>query len=136
MLFAQTDWLLTLDRAVDRLGLPLVMLLVLGAMAWKTMRWLAPKIERVFERHLAFLDGTNKVVSKLDGIADMMVDPNGGSKFKDHFFSTVRTNQALIHYGRAMRTLVEHLEPRIAAAVKPHLDAIEEVLAKANHVKS
>ncbi len=55
---------------LDRYGLPVVILALIGTSAYQTTRWAAPLCEKVVSKHVEFLDKTTKVQVELSRSAE------------------------------------------------------------------
>jgi hypothetical protein len=57
-----TDW----EGVLNRWGLPILLLLVVGWAVWKLARWIAPRIDRIVDSHVKFVDSLDQRVGKLE----------------------------------------------------------------------
>jgi hypothetical protein len=99
----------------------------IGALVWKY----AP---RLVENHVQFTatvvkQGEQMVVT-LKKFSDTFSDltETTGEKFRDHHFSTLRTNRALLSMADAIAAGAKELGPNVSEAVAPHIVAIKNAI--------
>jgi hypothetical protein len=64
------------NALVQSAGFPTACVAVIGLALWKTLRWLAPRFEKVMDRHIAFVDRTETLLTntskKVDDIHEVV----------------------------------------------------------------
>ena len=55
-------------------------------------------------------------------------DPQGAPRFRDHLFSNVRTNEALLRYADALEALVQQTPQ--ASVILSHLQSVRQILQR------
>lgn len=127
------------ERLISNLGAPvaIISLLVLAVAKWgpPIARRVADWIERLVGAHLEFIatarDQGERSAQALESVkvalADKL-DPEGDPKYRDHLFSTFRTNRALAYMADAMMAAAEEQGEACARAVRPHFEAIKKAL--------
>lgn len=129
MSFDQIDF----ERLISNVGIPAVFMLTIAYVVAKY----APK---VVTAHLEFLNAAKRQgeqclklqaqhAESLLAILALMRDqdhPRGDPKYRDHVFSTVRTNQALMRFADTLEELTRGSTHE--AQIAPHLRAIREIL--------
>lgn len=64
---------------LDRYGLPITMLVVIGCVFWRAADWASPLAERAVDKHVEFLDRTSGAVEKIGGVLTEMQSENRAS---------------------------------------------------------
>lgn len=129
MLLGQIDY----ERLIGNLGVPAVFML---AVVYVLLKY-AP---RLVAAHLDFIEAAkhqgqqcvelqSRHEETLDAILELVaekMDPRGDAKYRDHVFSTVRTNEALLEFANVVEELAKGTpqEPQIDT----HVRAIRESL--------
>lgn len=60
------DW----ESIANRWGLPILLLLAVGWAVWKVARWLAPRIDRLVDSHVGFVNAIEGRVENLEDISE------------------------------------------------------------------
>ena len=91
----------------------------------------APKI---VDGHLTFLEKTAEQGEKMTEVMAQVADTLGekmnptGHQYRDHVFSNARTHKAMIHLADLLLAGSCEMSPKVADAVRPHVDAIKQAI--------
>lgn len=66
--------------------------------------------------------------TNIETVAGVKIDPKGSDKYREHIFSTVHTNSAILSLSRAAREACKELSPDRQERITRHLDEIEKLL--------
>ena len=131
MILGQIDY----ERLIGNLGVPAVFML-------GVLYVLAKYAPKVVAAHLDFIEAAKRHGEQcvalqsrheetLDAILELVaekMDARGDAKYRDHVFSTVRTNQALVQFADVVEELARGSAQESQVAV--HLKAIQETLSE------
>ncbi len=56
--------------AVDRFGVAVTLLIAIGVTAWRVVKWLAPRVDKVVDSHVSFV---SKVGDQVERQTDCMI---------------------------------------------------------------
>jgi len=59
-----------LERIINSLGVPTVILIVLGVATYRAAGWLGPYAERIMESHISFVQTSEETLERLDSKLD------------------------------------------------------------------
>lgn len=72
------DWW---ESAINRVGLPLVLLMGAAYVTWRIGRWIQPRLDRLLEAHLAFItkldERMDSMGKRIEDLADVQSKSNG-----------------------------------------------------------
>ena len=102
---------------------------------WKLVNLCVDEVPKIRQGHVDFLDATKKqgdsLAESIKAISLSMTakgDERGDPKYKDHLFSTYRTNLALAVLSDLIKDAAKAGGSEIFDIVAPHCDAIKEAL--------